>query len=227
MSILGRWDSHFKKIILAEMFRKTIDEKKKYNLEDGTEVLDLADSIFDPNKAMTQIGSVYKVRREYEMRPDLISMILYGTTDYTEMVLKYSLINNPFTIETDDVIYAAAMVNIYNPVKDVSLEKNDVFNAVKNYHKYIDPNKAPKKAGSDKVNVEIPGLKKNNEENTTYDVEANISKTGDTGITVKDGKIYFGDIDESIQNVDSSIVDCATNGTTLGQFLNAAIRNSI
>jgi hypothetical protein len=203
------------------MFGKTIDSKKKYTLEDGTEVVDLAESIFDPNKAMTQVCSIYKVRKEYEMRPDLISMVLYGTTDYTEMILKYSLINNPFALERDDLIYAAAMANIYNPVKDIVPESNGVFDAVKNYHKYIDPNKAPNKAGSDKVNINIPGTQQN------YDLEANISKTGDTGITVKDGKIYFGDIDDSIQTVDSSIVDCATNGTTLGQFLNAAIRNSI
>lgn len=207
------------------MFGKTIDSKKRYTLEDGTEVVDLAESIFDPNKAMTQVCSIYKVRKEYEMRPDLISMVLYGTTDYTEMILKYSLINNPFALERDDLIYAAAMANIYNPVKDIVPESNGVFNAVKNYHKYIDPNKAPNKAGSDKVDISIPGTQQKDKNN--YDLEANISKTGDTGITVKDGKIYFGDIDDSIQTVDSSIVDCATNGTTLGQFLNAAIRNSI
>lgn len=212
------------------MFGKSLDNKKKYTLEDGTEVIDLAESIFDPNKAMTQVCSIYKVRKEYEMRPDLISMVLYGTTDYTEMILKYSLISNPFSIERDDLIYAAAMANIYNPVKDVVVESNGVFDAVKNYHKYIDPNKVPNKAGSDKVNVSIPGAQQNGGTNggaNAYDMEANISKTGDTGITVKDGKIYFGDIDDSIQAVDSSIVDCATNGTSLGQFLNAAIRNSI
>lgn len=212
------------------MFGKTIDSKKKYTIEDGTEVVDLAESIFDPNKAMTQVCSIYKVRKEYEMRPDLISMVLYGTTDYTEMILKYSLINNPFALERDDLIYAAAMANIYNPVKDIVPESNGVFDAVKNYHKYIDPNKVPNKAGSDKVDINIPGAKPSNGANSganQYDLEANISKTGDTGITVKDGKIYFGDIDDSIQTVDSSIVDCATNGTTLGQFLNAAIRNSI
>lgn len=203
------------------MFGKSIDSKKRYKLDNGTEVVDLAESIFDPNKAMTQVCSIYKVRKEYEMRPDLISMTLYGTTDYTEMVLKYSLISNPFAIEKDDLIYATAMANIYNPVKDAAPQSNGVFDAVKNYHKYIDPNKVPSKSGSDKVDKKIPGTK------NKQDMEANISKTGDTGITVKDGKIYFGDIDDSIQTVDSSIVDCATNGTTLGQFLNAAIRNRI
>ena len=205
------------------MFGRSIDSKGKYYIDDDTEVVDLADGIFDPNKAMTQICSIYKVSKEYEMRPDLISYTLYGTTDYTEMVMKYSLINNPFAVEYNDLIYAASLSNIYNPLKMMEVDSNGVFDAVKNYHKYIDKTKVPEQAGSDKVTTKIPGTNNGGQDNGT---EANISKTGDTGITVKDGKIYFGDIDESITAVDSSIVDCATNGVSLGEFLNAAIRNS-
>jgi hypothetical protein len=200
------------------MFRRTLDSKGTYKIDQDIEVIDLADGIFDPNKAMTQICSIYKVRKEYEMRPDLISSVLYGTTDYTEMILKYSLINNPFALEKDDLIYAASLADIYNPVKDTTIDSTGVFDAVKNYHKYIDKNKVPEKPGSDKVNISIPS--------SSRDSEANISKTGDTGLTVKDGKIYFGDIDDQITKVDSSIVNCATNGTSLGEFLNAALRNS-
>lgn len=200
------------------MFTRTLDSKGTYKIDQDIEVIDLADGIFDPNKAMTQICSIYKVRKEYEMRPDLISSVLYGTTDYTEMILKYSLINNPFALEKDDLIYAASLADIYNPVKDTTIDSTGVFDAVKNYHKYIDKNKVPEKPGSDKVNISIPS--------SSRDSEANISKTGDTGLTVKDGKIYFGDIDDQITKVDSSIVNCATNGTSLGEFLNAALRNS-
>ena len=200
------------------MFTRTLDSKGTYKIDQGIEVIDLADGIFDPNKAMTQICSIYKVRKEYEMRPDLVSSVLYGTTDYTEMILKYSLINNPFAIEKDDIIYGAAMSDIYNPVKDTTIDSTGVFDAVKNYHKYIDKHKVPEKPGSDKVNISIPSSNK--------DSEANISKTGNTGLTIKDGKIYFGDIDDQITKVDSSIVNCATNGTSLGEFLNAALRNS-
>ena len=200
------------------MFTRTLDSKGTYKIDQGIEVIDLADGIFDPNKAMTQICSIYKVRKEYEMRPDLISSVLYGTTDYTEMILKYSLINNPFALEKDDLIYGASMSDIYNPIKDPEIDNTGVFDAVKNYHKYIDKSKVPEKPGSDKVNISIPSSNK--------DSEANISKTGNTGLTVKDGKIYFGDIDDQITKVDSSIVNCATNGTSLGEFLNAALRNN-
>ena len=198
------------------MFSKSLDAKKIINIDNDIEVIDLSESIFNPNKSMTQICSIFKVRKEYEMRPDLVSTALYGTSDYTEMILKYSLINNPFAIEKDDLIYAASLSDIYNPIKDTNIDNNGAFDAVKNYHKYIDKSKIPEKPGSDKVNISIPS--------SNTDSEANISKTGNTGLTVKDGKIYFGDIDEQITKVDSSIVNCATNGTSLGEFLNAALR---
>ena len=46
------------------MFTKTLDSKGTYKIDQGIEVIDLADGIFDPNKAMTQICSIYKVRKE-------------------------------------------------------------------------------------------------------------------------------------------------------------------
>lgn len=68
-------------------------------------------------------------------------------------------------------------------------------------------------------------------------VEANMANRGKSGIFVSNGKIYFGngvvsnstdvtDITGS-NDVDNELVDCAKNGVTLGQFLNATIKNSI
>lgn len=196
------------------MFSRSLDRKKTY-IFDGIEVVDLSESIFDPKKAMTQICTPYKVSKELEMRPDLVSKYLYGSTDYTEMLLKYSLINNPFSIERGDLIFAASLSNIYNPVKDTEMDTTGAFDAVKNYHKYIDKNKVPDKAGSDSVTQKI-------EKSPS---EANISKKGDSGLTVKNGKIYFGAIDEQLVPVDDALIECATDGTTLGEFLNATIKN--
>ena len=196
------------------MFSRSLDRKKTY-IFDGIEVVDLSESIFDPKKAMTQICTPYKVSKELEMRPDLVSKYLYGSTDYTEMLLKYSLINNPFSIERGDLIFAASLSNIYNPVKDTEMDTTGAFDAVKNYHKYIDKNKVPDKAGSDSVTQKI-------EKSPS---EANISKKGDSGLTVKNGKIYFGAIDEQLVPVDDALIECATDGTTLGEFLDATIKN--
>ena len=202
------------------MFNKTLDSKGTYIVGDGIEVVDLADTIFDPGISIDNLYTMYKVSKEYVMRPDLLSQSLYGTTDYAEMVLKYSQINNPFTLEDGDIIFATTLTNIYQPVKDTEEQKTAVFDAVKNYHKYIDTKKVPTSAGSDTVKD------KSITSNTNGPVEANISKTGNSGITIKDGKLYFGSVDDSVSSTDSPIVDCAVNGTTLGEFLNATLRNS-
>lgn len=215
------------------MFNKTLDSKKTYFV-DGVEVVDLADTIFNPNVSVNHLYTMRKASKDYNMRPDLISLALYGTTDYTEMVLKYSQINNPFSLEEGDLIFAASMTSIYQAVKDTEVENTVVFDAVKNYHKYIDKSKVPNSPGSDKVKDKISyndNLNNNNNNgavnniNTSY-VEANITKTGNSGITIKDGKLYFGSVEDSVTSVDSSIVDCAVNGTTLGEFLNATLRNT-
>ena len=112
------------------MFARSLDGKKIYTLEDGTVAVDLTESIFDKNKMNPQIYSLYKVSRGYEMRPDLVSQTLYGSTDYAEMILKLSLINNPFSIEYDDIIYGSSLSQIYNNVKTTSLDKTGAFDAL-------------------------------------------------------------------------------------------------
>lgn len=73
--------------------------------------------------------------------------------------------------------------------------------------------------------------------NAQSPVEANMANRGQSGIFVSNGKIYFGngvianssdvtDVTGS-NDVDNELVDCAKNGVTLGQFLNATIKNSI
>jgi len=205
------------------MFERSLDKKGTYVVDD-MEVVDITDTIFDPNVSMTQLCSIYRASKEFEMRPDLLSKALYGSTDYVEMILKYSLIDNPFSLEKDDIIYSASLSSIYNPVKETEFDTTGAYDAVKNYHKYIDKSKVPTQKGSDKNNTKISS---GNTQNGGNNTEANISKTGDTGIVVKNGKIYFGAIDDTITAVDSSIVECAADGVTLGEFLNKTLRNSI
>ena len=64
-----------------------------------------------------------------------------------------------------------------------------------------------------------------------------MANKGKSGIQIINGKIYFGPtVTSSTDNMidvngsndtSSNIVDCAKNGVTLGQFLNAAIKNNI
>ena len=39
------------------------------------------------------------------MRPDKVAFAEYGTDEYTEYILKYSGVSNPFYIDEDDVLF--------------------------------------------------------------------------------------------------------------------------
>ena len=235
------------------MFTNTIDKKNTYTNNDGIELVDLSDSIFNSNlKAVT--CSFYKVTKEMQMRPDLLSIASFGEDTYAEMIIKYSDICNPFAIEEDDVVAVPSLNSVYNEVKDVILSNNaedeDAYNLVKNYHKYIDKSKAPSNMGSQTSPVQG---NKNAAQNKSISgtvtttggsssannspVEPNMTNNGNSGISIINGRIYFGpnvsakttDItDVDGDNIaESDLVDCAKSGVTIGQFLNATVKNSL
>ena len=231
------------------MFTNTIDKKNTYTNNDGIELVDLSDSIFNSNlKAVT--CSFYKVTKEMQMRPDLLSIASFGEDTYAEMIIKYSEICNPFAIEEDDVIAVPSLNSIYNEVKDVILSNNTedegTYNLVKNYHKYIDKSKVPSNMGSQTSPVQgnknatqnksISGTEGNSSVGNSP-VEPNMANNGNSGISIINGRIYFGpnvsakttDItDVDGDNIaESDLVDCAKSGVTIGQFLNATVKNSL
>lgn len=291
------------------MFDKTIDSKSTYD-HDGILAKDLTEPIFKSNRTDgLSLINYYRVSKEMQMRPDLLSYAAYGEMNYSEIILKESGLDNPFAIEVNDILYVPVLSTVYSNVKDLEEFSNDDgyrngaadkmsnYDLVANYHKYIDKSKAPKETGSTAVNANIPsssssidpnllssnftgvtssgkqfggdyGLGSNGiggsvigydgDGNEIYSdsngsnsggsvsgnggggkspVEANMANRGKSGIYVSNGKIYFGnnvsasaddvmDIAGS-NDVENELVDCAKNGVTLGQFLNATIKNSI
>lgn len=228
------------------MFKYTIDNKDKFVNEDGVEMVDLTSSIFKDKGTGSIIYSIYKNNSESKMRPDKISMSIYGTDEYTEMVMKYSMIDNPFALDENDMLLIPSLTTVYNETNTVNTRGNrgDTYEALKAYHKYIDKTKVPENAGSDKVSdvYAEPNTKDTispeaGKGTKTGNMEPNMANNGKSGITVQNGRIFFGptvsadasditDVDGT-NKTDSDIVDCAKNGVTLGQFLDATIKNSI
>lgn len=214
------------------MFTNTIDNKNIITDQNGDEIVDLTESIFGTQKGRGLVYSLYKVPKTMEMRIDLISNALYGSSDYAEMVLKYSDIPNPFAIQEGDLVIIPSMQTVYNDVETTILENTSSsanVDLVKKYHKYIDTDKVPDTIGSE---TNTTTMTKNS---TESDTEANISSSGSSGISIVNGRIYFGDsVSVSASDVtdvdgtnstDSSLVSCARSGVTLGQFLTATISN--
>ncbi len=168
------------------MFNNALDKKKHYTNRDGVEMLDIMDTMYTGMYRQDSVHSVYKANRQCTMRPDYLSACLYGDEAYAEITIKSAMLSNPFALEMGDIVYAMTLDNIYNDVKDVDMnnpEGTSMYELVKRYHKYIDKDKVPEAAGSEPNKVKAvskPAL------------EPNISKTGSTGIVIKNGKIYFG-----------------------------------
>ena len=259
------------------MFTKSLDNKGVYTV-DSVPLKDLTESVFISSKLnLNMVFSYYKVSKELEMRPDKISKSLYGSDEYAEIVMKHSIIDNPFAIEEGDILIAPSMTSVYNNIKDLNnyeTEDSDrdvnAYDLVQNYHKYIDKSKLPSKTGSDlndyldiskdaadayaaknsSFNVSSTSSEIDEFGNPIYNgnmsdtatgipgsgetMEANLANKGKSGIYIKDGRIYFGkNVSASTENltdiegsnkVDNDLVDCAKDGTTLGQFLNSIIK---
>lgn len=138
------------------MFRYTIDGKAKYTNQEGEELLDLTSSIFIVQAQNNTLYSMYKVPKDMEMRPDKVSLASYGTDEYTEMIMKYMLQDNPFAVETGDIVLVPTVTSMYNDVIDVTFgDEGDMttFDFVKNYHKYIDESKLPSFKGSQESKI--------------------------------------------------------------------------
>ena len=72
------------------MFLNTLDNKPFFKKEDGTLIKDLTQSIFNVKNTGMVNFTLYKVPKDFEMRPDLISSAAYNNTIYAEYILKYN-----------------------------------------------------------------------------------------------------------------------------------------
>lgn len=198
------------------MFSISLDSKPLYKNKDGDELANLSKSVYKTISIKPTIYEIYKTPKDYEMRPDLIAYAVYGSEKYTDLILKNSEIPNPFSVEFGDVVVIEHLQNIdsnINTEDDIYYEETK--NALKNYHKYIDKSKIPSMIGSEENNIET-------EEYT----EPNLQKDGNNGITIMNGKIYFGDVPSSDTTEDTGCIDCKNDGMSLGSFLTTVLKNN-
>ena len=77
-------------------------EKKPIIEHDGLKYKDLlADTI---NHDVVISGSFVVVNKEYVARPDLISLAVYGTDEYADILCKINGISNPFELNENDIV---------------------------------------------------------------------------------------------------------------------------
>lgn len=193
------------------MFVNSIDLKPLFTKPDGTQIRDLTQTMINLKSTSYVTYKLYKVPRDYAMRPDLISQAVYNNALYAEIILKFNSISNPFTIDEDDIILIPDLNDAEQKILTPrEAEQESRAEKIRNAYKYIDPLKIPSKG-------EV--LKQYNQRqivDTPADsLPPNFARPGESQVSYRGGRVYFGE----------GVNTCLENGISTGEFLTNVITN--
>jgi len=188
------------------MFKNSIDNKPFFTRPDGEKIRDLTQGVFELKNRNYVAYNLYKVPKEYVMRPDLISQSVYNDSVYAEIILKYNEISNPFSINEGDIILIPDLDSAKQQIKIPGVgTETDRASKIRDSYKYIDPLKRPVKGDN---------LKKFDERKIQI-LPPNIAQEGTEQITKRGGRVYFGE----------GVETCLQNGMSSSEFLTTVIKN--
>lgn len=148
----------------------------------GADLTDLISSTFRFPQETPGTGGAILINEFENMRPDLIADRVYGKIQLWDVLLKYNGISNPFSIQSDDILYGpagSALDAMYTSPREISERDQRQENQVS---PFLDP-----KTKKDKDRLD--NLKKK----AGVVLPPNINKPGDKNVKVKDGRVIFGE----------------------------------
>jgi len=169
---------------------RTVDNKVEITDIKGNQIIDLIEKDVLISFEKPNAINYFLLDQEDSMRIDIVSKKMYGSTDYIENVLKFNEISNPFSIEEGDVLYIFDLPDTNKKFRD-PLQNTNIRNDIRN--QYLTPEKKsttdPKLKEYEKRQV----ARKNITDPTQPALPPNYANFGETEITIKNGKIVFGD----------------------------------
>lgn len=204
-------------------FNYSIDSKPKIKDPDGNTIVDLASKMFKSNSGSIGEGEIKKLTKTYEMRADLISKYEYGTTDGTEMILKYTGVSNPFSLREGDIIvipnYQVAVEQMKS--KDIDDEDNKTNNEIliKNYFKFHSNYKGSTDNYKNITDTKIPNATVQSTPTVPY-----ITEDGQTAVTIRNGRMYFGE--NNGMSTAALVNGAAMNTSQLNQKIQSLLNNT-
>lgn len=190
------------------MFEHSLDNRKTVTTPDGDQIVDLTAGIFnDTNPISSYI--VRKVPEKYIMRPDLVSLVEYGTTDYTEYIMMFNQCGNPFSMNEEDVLMipdkseATDMLQRSTMASGLNASDSSIQEIlIKNYYRFTDASALLDVTTYENlVNKQIPQPTAENNNPSIGNISARadtssvsapyLLKDGESAVMVKNGRIYF------------------------------------
>lgn len=231
------------------MFKYSIDNKKTIVDRKGNEIVNLQTSVFSNDSGEIHDYEIRRISDHFVMRPDLVSMAVWSDPNYAEFILKFSGISNPFTLSDEDVLLipnitqAEGMMSANNLEADESNEQNIA--AIRNFFKFVNQEYKSDKSSYDALgDLNIPSAVIDTSKQANY-IQPYISEDGRTGVTIRNGRMYFGGdarqpiasdkevttdsiagvANNLIKSVNSGLSDtqCLHNGTLKTDFFKANI----
>jgi hypothetical protein len=131
------------------------------------------------------LGS-FIVTDEFEMRPDLICLKYYGTTEHLGVFMEYNGIKNPFSIKSGMVLYIPDAKNqrIYKDpgIKLQEALKQESNNKIKQNIKNVDPSRLER----------LKSITKNSDNPAPLPLSPNKLQPGQTNFKFNNNKIELG-----------------------------------
>lgn len=221
------------------MFPNSIDTKPFIKDSKGNTIKDLAAPFFAKSAGVINDYTLKRIGKHFKMRPDLVALAEYGNTDDTELILKFTGVSNPFTINEDDIMFipnetrAKEMLSVNHPDEDPNYKSNTEV-LIQNFFKYVNTDYTPDFSSYEAIaNLSLPSGDAKPTDSPTIPY---ISEEGEA-VTVRNGRLYFGEnaglrttaqidsetlttsgIDEAIRQVVNSTISaldsrCLYNGT--------------
>lgn len=98
--------------------------KKPKTIIDGESAIDLLYKTIDLDHTLN--GKFLVVNEYYIARPDLISLAVYGTDQYADIICKVNGISNPFELNKDTVLFIPSYDTIVSIVDTNPKQANDI-----------------------------------------------------------------------------------------------------
>ncbi len=148
----------------------------------GVDFTDLISSTFRFPQQIAGSGGAIIVGEFESMRPDLISDRIYGKIQSWDALLKYNGISNPFSVQSDDILYGPAgsvLDSMYAKPREILERDQRQENRVS---PFLDP-----KTKKDKDRLD------NLKQKAGVVLPPNINKPGDKNVKIRDGRVVFGE----------------------------------
>jgi hypothetical protein len=119
---------------------KNLDKKIKISKDGVNEIVDLAEPTFVPdyNSPNFQVFKVIEVTAEYDRRVDLLSLAVYGSDEYVDIIMKCNELSDPLSVRTGDILVIPTLNKAKKFYKNPNKESKEA------KQKYIDSNKKSK-----------------------------------------------------------------------------------